>query len=50
MQDVPLKTYREQRTIEKGGGRESGRSAMAVRHDDDVIERITENLIIICIK
>ena len=33
--DVALKTYRKQWTIEKGGGRGSGRSVLAVRHDDD---------------
>ena len=35
IQDVALKTYRERWTIEKGGGRGSGRSALVARHDDD---------------
>ena len=32
--DVAFKTYRNPLTIEKGGGRGSGRSILAVRHDD----------------
>ena len=35
IQDVALKTYRERWAIEKGGGRWSGRSELAARHDDD---------------
>ena len=35
IQDVALKTYRELWTIERGGGRRSGKSTLAVRHDDD---------------
>ena len=35
IQDVALKTNRDWWTIEKGGGRGSGRSVLAVRHDDD---------------
>ena len=35
IQDVALKTYRQQWTIVKGGGRGSGRSALAVWHNDD---------------
>ena len=35
IQDVALKTYREQWTIEMDGGRRSGRSVLAVRHDND---------------
>ena len=35
IQDVALKTCREQWTIETGGERGSGRSVLAVRHDDD---------------
>ena len=35
MQDIALKTSREQWTIEKGGKRVSGRSVLAARHDDD---------------
>ena len=35
IQDVALKTYREQWTIETGGKRGSGRSVLAARHDDD---------------
>ena len=35
IQDIALKTSREQWTIEKGGERGSGRSMLAVRHDDD---------------
>ena len=34
-QDVALKTYRKRWTIEKGGGRGSGRSVLMARHDDD---------------
>ena len=35
IQDVALKTYRDRRTIETDGERESGRSVLAARHDDD---------------
>ena len=35
IQDVALKTYRVQWTIEMGGVRGSGRSVLAARHDDD---------------
>ena len=35
IQDVDLKTYRKRWTIEKGGGRGSGRSVLMARHDDD---------------
>ena len=35
IQDVALKTYWEWRTIKKGGGRGSGRSKLAVWHEDD---------------
>ena len=35
IQDVALKTYREQWTIETSGSRGSGRSVQVVRHDDD---------------
>ncbi len=35
IQDVALKTYRERWTIETGGERGSGRSVLAVRHDDE---------------
>ena len=35
IQDIPLKTCRKQWTIEKGGEKESGRSMLAARHDDD---------------
>ena len=35
IQDVTLKTYRKRWTIEKGGGRGSGKSAPAARHDHD---------------
>ena len=35
IQDVVLKTYREQWTIEAGGERESGRSMLAVQYDND---------------
>ena len=34
IQEVALKTYRERWMIEAGGGRESGRSVLVVRHDD----------------
>ena len=36
IQDVALKSYRKRWTIEKGGGRGSGRSVMMAWHDDDV--------------
>ena len=35
IQDIALKTYREQRTIETDGKRGSGRSMLAARDDDD---------------
>ena len=35
IQDVVLKTYRERWMIVTGGRRESGRSVLAARHDDD---------------
>ena len=35
IQDIALKTFREQWTIEMGGERGSGRSLLVVRHDDD---------------
>ena len=35
IQDVVLKTYQEQCTIEKGDKRGSGRFVLASRHDDD---------------
>ncbi len=35
IQDVALKTYRERLTIEKGGGRGSGISALIAQDDDD---------------
>ena len=35
IQDVALKTNRERWTIEKGGGRGLGRSALAVQYNDD---------------
>ena len=35
IQDVALKTSREQRMIETGGERGSGISVLAARHDDD---------------
>ena len=35
IQDVALKIYRKQWTIEKGGGKESGISVLMARHDDD---------------
>ena len=35
IQDVALKSYRERWTIEKGGGRESGRPALVARYDDE---------------
>ena len=37
IQDVALKTYKKQWTIEKGGDRGSGRSVRMARHDDDDI-------------
>ena len=41
IQDVVLKTYRERWTIEKGGERGSGRSALVKWHDDDAMLKIT---------
>ena len=35
MQDVTLETYRERWTVEMGSGIGSGRSVLAVQHDDD---------------
>ena len=35
IQDVALKTYQEQWTIEKGGGRGSGKSVLIAQQDDD---------------
>ena len=35
IQDVALQTYRERWTIEKDGGRGSGRYALVMQHDDD---------------
>ena len=35
IQDIALKTSREQWKIETGGQKGSGRSALAARHDDD---------------
>ena len=35
IQDVALKTYRKRWTIEKGGARGSGKSALVARDDDD---------------
>ena len=37
IQDVALKTCRKRWPIEKGGGRGSGISVLAVQHDDDDI-------------
>ena len=37
IQDVALKTYRKQWTIEKGGGRASRICMLMTRHDDDYI-------------
>ena len=37
IQNVALNTYWERWSIEKGGGRGSGRSVLAARHDDDMI-------------
>ena len=34
IQNVALRTYRERWTIERSGGRGSGRSVLAARHDD----------------
>ena len=38
IQDVAFKTFREQWTIETGGERGSGRSVLAVQHDDDDVD------------
>ena len=35
IQDVALKNYQERWTIETSDGRGSGKSVLAVRHDDD---------------
>ena len=37
IQDLDLKTFREQWTIETDGEKGSGRSVVAARHDDDDI-------------
>ena len=42
IQDIALKTSREQWTIETGGKRGSGRSVLAVRHDVDDISHYEE--------
>ena len=36
IQDIALKTYREQWTIETGGKRGSGRSVLAPRHEREI--------------
>ena len=41
IQDVDLKTCQKRWTIEKGGGRGSGRSVLMVRHDDDHHHEVT---------
>ena len=41
IRDIALRTSREQWTIETGGERGSGRSVLAVRHDDDGDDYIT---------
>ena len=38
IQDIALKTYRERWTIEKGGGRDSGRSLFMAWYDDDLLK------------
>ena len=45
IQDVALKTYLEQWTIETGGKRGSGRSILLAQHDedDDIITKNTKN-------
>ena len=45
VQDVSLKTCWKQWTIKKGVGRRSGRSAMAARHDDDMVTEIKQLII-----
>ena len=40
IQDIALKTSREQWTIETGGERGSGRSVLAARNDDDDFARL----------
>ena len=37
IQDVALKTYRKRWTIERGGGRGSGRSVLMAQQDDDLV-------------
>ena len=39
IQDVAMKIYREQWTIETSGDKGSGRSMLAARHDDDELWR-----------
>ena len=46
VQDVALKTFRERWTIEKGGGRGSGRSVLMARHDDDDYMTDSDNIIV----
>ena len=41
IQDIALKTSREQWTIESGGERGSGRSVLAVRHKEEETDSIT---------
>ena len=35
MQDIALKTFRKQWTVEMGGEKESGRSVLAAWYEDD---------------
>ena len=38
IQDVAMKTYRKRWTMERGGGRGSGRTVLMVRHNDDDVD------------
>ena len=44
IQDVALKTYQERWTIETGGERESERSMLSMRHDDDDVCSVSINI------
>ena len=40
IKDVALKTYRKRWTIEKSGGRGSGRSVLMVQYDGDDVNKL----------
>ena len=43
IRDIGWKTYREPWTIEKGGGRGSGRSVLMELHDDDLLTEVVQS-------